>query len=181
MNLYIMRHGRTIWNERKITQGRIHNRLSAIGIKTSEECAKALKEVNFDYIFCSPLLRAVQTANIINRYQNKKVIKDERITDIDQGYFTGKYFNQLSEKELKIKESKDKAYGMESFAELYVRVKNFYNFLKQNYLNKTILIITHSCVASFLELMIKYENYDENVFNITTLFENSEFKNFIVN
>ena len=33
MNLFVMRHGTTVWNEKGITQGRTNNRLSKSGIE----------------------------------------------------------------------------------------------------------------------------------------------------
>lgn len=180
MRLFIARHGKTVWNEKKRTQGRVYNRLSNQGKIFSNEVAQKLKDIEFDYIFSSPLLRAVQTANIINKYHNKKIIKDERLTDIDQGVFTGRYFESLTDEELKIKKSKDKNYGMESHKEMYDRVKSFFDFLKLNYPDSTILVVTHSGNASFLEMLTSCSEYDPNVFNRTDLFQNSEVKEFLV-
>lgn len=47
------------------------------------------KDTKFDIIFCSPLMRTIQTANIINKFHNVKIVKDERLIEIDQGIFTG--------------------------------------------------------------------------------------------
>lgn len=180
MRLFIVRHGRTVWNEKKRTQGRVHNRLSSFGVAFSKEVAEKLKDIEFDYIFSSPLLRAVQTANIINKFHNNKVVKDERLTDIDQGVFTGRYFESLSEEELAIKKSKDKNYGMESLKEMYDRTSDFYNYIKNHYSDSTILVVTHSGNASFLEMLTSCSEYDPNVFNRTDLFQNSEVKEFLV-
>ena len=178
MKLFIVRHGQTVWNKQKRTQGRVHNRLSKEGIISSQKTAEKLKNIKIDYIFSSPLMRSIQTANLINKYHNKKIIKDEHLTDIDQGYFTGRFFESLTKEELQIKKRKDKSYGMESLHEMYIRVNDFLNFLKQNYYNSTILVVTHSGVASFLELCIKYTNFNPEIFSRTDLFKNSEVKKF---
>lgn len=178
MKLFIVRHGQTVWNKQKRTQGRVNNRLSKEGIIFSEELSQKLKDTRFDYIFSSPLLRSVQTANLLNKYHNKKIIKDIRLTDIDQGYFTGKFFESLTSEELEIKKRREKTFGMESLHEMYIRVNDFLNFLKQNYSNSTILVVTHSGVASFLELCIKNTNFNPAIFNRTDLFKNSEVKYF---
>ena len=90
MNIYLMRHGTTVWNEKGITQGRVNNRLSQSGKAIAEQRALELQNVEFDVIFASPLMRTMQTANIINKYHNVKVVKDERLIEIHQGIFTGK-------------------------------------------------------------------------------------------
>ena len=169
---------KTVWNRQKKTQGRVNNRLCDIGIEQSSEAAINLKNICFDYIFCSPLLRAVQTANIINKYHNLKIIRDERLTDIDQGYFTGKYFNKLTQEELKIKKRRDKNYGMENLKEAFKRVKNFYNYLIKNYSNKTILIVTHSGVAKFIEYILNNNKFIKKEFNKLIPYCNCEIRVF---
>ena len=181
MKLIITRHGQTVWNKHKRTQGRVHNRLSKEGIISVQNIAEKLKNVKIDYIFSSPLLRAVQTANLINKNHNKKIIKDQRLTDIDQGSFTGRYFDTLTSEELIIKNNRDKKYGMESLWELYDRVNDFLSFLKQNYPSSTILIVTHSGVASFIELSTKHAEFDPEIFARTDLFQNAEFKEIMIN
>ncbi|MBQ7308499.1 MAG: histidine phosphatase family protein [Clostridia bacterium] len=180
MELLIVRHGKTVWNEQKRTQGRVHNRLCKEGILFSQKTAEELKNVKIDYIFSSPLLRSVQTANIINKYHNKKIIKDERLTDIDQGVFTGRYFESLTQQELQIKLSKDKNYGMESLQEMFIRVNDFFEFLKKNYLNSTILIVTHSGVARMVELSARYGNFSSENFDKTDTFQNAEIRKIVI-
>lgn len=62
--LYIMRHGRTDWNERNKLQGRTDIPLNAAGRKMAEEAAAVYKNVPLDVCYCSPLARARQTAEI---------------------------------------------------------------------------------------------------------------------
>ena len=180
MKLLIDRHGKTVWNEQKRTQGRVHNRLCKDGILSSQETAEKLKNIKIDYIFSSPLLRSVQTANIINKYHNKKIIKDERLTDIDQGVFTGRFFESLTNEELQIKQTKNKDYGMESLQEMYVRIKDFFEFLKKHYYNYTILIVTHSGVARMVELSAKFDSFSNENFNKTMAFQNSEIREIVI-
>ena len=91
MEVYLMRHGLTVSNERKITQGLTKGRLSKTGKIQTLEQAEKYKYINFDVIFSSPLVRAIQTSNIMNRFHNVKIIKQELLTGIDQGIFTNRY------------------------------------------------------------------------------------------
>ena len=86
MKIYLMRHGQTVWNKIGIIQGYSRNRLSAEGKNQVEIKAQKYKDVNFDFIISSPLCRTIQTSNIMNKYHNVKVIKDERIVEIGQEY-----------------------------------------------------------------------------------------------
>ena len=57
-NLYIIRHGKTLWNEMHKLQGQVDIPLSEVGIKLAEEAAVRYKDVHFDICYCSPLKRA---------------------------------------------------------------------------------------------------------------------------
>ncbi len=179
MNLYVMRHGTTIWNEKGKTQGQVNNRLSKDGVEQALKTALEGSGIELDCIFTSPLLRAVQTANIVNKYHNVKVIKDQRITDIDQGYFTGKYFNLLTDIEKERKKNRDSKYGMESLESLYKRIKNFYEHINDKYKSLNILVVSHSGVIAMLEYVIKNNKFNEFDYSKISLLKNAEIKKII--
>lgn len=178
MKIYIMRHGKTVWNEKGITQGRSQNRLSATGVKTTEIVAKQNKNTKFDVIICSPLMRAVQTANIINKYHNVKVIKNENLTEIGQGIFTGRHSNSCTEKEKLLKSERSRLAGMESYKQCYNRVKQFVNELENMNYN-SVLVVTHKCPAIYLEMALNGRPYVEIDFKqdrYVNSFDNSQIK-----
>lgn len=98
MKVYIMRHGQTVWNAKGIIQGRRQGRLSKKGISQVEEQAKKFQNVNFDLIFTSPLMRTVQTTNIINKFHSCKVIRDDRLLEVDKGIWQDKEKNACLQK-----------------------------------------------------------------------------------
>ena len=63
MKLYIVRHGETKYNEKKIIQGHLDIPLSDEGIRQAKKLAKRLEVINFDCIYTSDLKRAKQTAS----------------------------------------------------------------------------------------------------------------------
>ena len=75
MKIYVLRHGTTFWNEEGRTQGRRQNKLSENGKKLAELTAEKLKDKQIDIVYASPLMRTMQTANIVNKYHNAKIIK----------------------------------------------------------------------------------------------------------
>ena len=175
MNLYVMRHGTTIWNERKITQGRSNNRLSSAGIEQTKQTAEKYKDIKFDVVYCSPLMRTVQTANLMNKFHKVKVIKDERLIEIDQGIFTGRYFLKLTEEERALKASRAKSAKMESVEEVCQRTIRFLEELKKNCNSENILVVTHNVNASCIENFILNKKAEiENV----KCFKNAEVKRF---
>lgn len=178
MNIYVMRHGTTVWNEKGITQGRTNNRLSKRGIALTKEVAEKYKDVEFDVIYCSPLMRTVQTANIMNKFHNVKVLKDERIIEIDQGIFTGRSKYSLTEKEKNLKFYRDISCNMESYQSAYNRAKDFLIYIKNNCMFNNVLIITHNCNATFLENLLLDVKVNFNNDNHLRNFKNAEIKKF---
>lgn len=83
MNLYLIRHGRQ--NSRLCN---VDVELSEIGRRQAELLKERLKNYKLDVIYSSHLLRAVQTAEIINDRKLPHFIKKE-LQEIDFGELTG--------------------------------------------------------------------------------------------
>lgn len=97
MRLYIIRHGETEWNKELRLQGRSDIKLNEYGIELAEITSEALKDLSFDVIYSSPLIRAYQTADIIRRDRKVDIIKDERLIEMSFGDFEGMKTKDLPE------------------------------------------------------------------------------------
>ena len=180
MKIYVMRHGTTVWNEKGITQGRTNNRLSKAGKLLTEEVANKYKNAKFDVIISSPLMRTVQTANIMNKFHNVTIIKDDRLIEIDQGIFSGRGKNSLTQEEEKLKSARSSSCGMESYQECYKRVEEFITDIKQKYSKETILLITHNVNASFITDILENVEVDfENAQHLRN-YKNAQVKKYIL-
>lgn len=62
---YIVRHGQTEWNAKKIIQGHTDTPLTAEGIKQAQSLGRKLKRIHFAGVFSSDLVRAKRTAELI--------------------------------------------------------------------------------------------------------------------
>lgn len=154
MKLYIMRHGTTVWNEKEIIQGFSKNRLSKSGKLLVEKQAVKHKNTNFDLIIASPMMRTMQTANIMNKFHGIKIVKDDRLREIDQGVFTGRKMSSLTDEEKPHQLKKNPKYGMENYESVLKRVVSFYEYLKTLTSYKNVLVVTHNTPASYLESLI---------------------------
>ncbi len=128
--LYIMRHGRTDWNEKHKMQGRTDIPLNDYGREMARKAAEEYKNIHFDVCFCSPLCRAVETAEIMLENRNIPIIKDERIVEMCFGIYEG-LENSFSIPDCPINvlfrnpaEYKG-AEGAETFEELFARTGDF--------------------------------------------------------
>ena len=61
MKLYIIRHGETSWNKQKKLQGQRDIMLNDAGIRLAELTGEGMKDIDFDLVISSPLIRAKQT------------------------------------------------------------------------------------------------------------------------
>lgn len=177
ITVYVMRHGCTVWNEKGITQGKTENLLSQKGKIETLGVAEEYKNVKIDAIFCSPRRRAVQTVNIFNKYHNAKVIKDERLSEINQGIFTGRVWDKLSEEEKQLKAKRLPEYGMESYKSVYERTLKFANSIKQSKF-QNILVVTHSINANMLSEILEGKKIDLSNMEYNGRFDNVEVREF---
>ena len=88
-SLYIMRHGKTDWNEKHKIQGRTDIPLNDEGRKMAAAAAEEYKDIHFDICFCSPLIRAKETAQIFLSARNIPIIYDDRIMEMCFGTYEG--------------------------------------------------------------------------------------------
>jgi len=83
--LILARHGETAWNVEKIYRGRSDVALDEVGTKQAELLGKYVSNHRLEAIYSSPLKRALDTANIIARYQKIDVQIAEGLVDFDYG------------------------------------------------------------------------------------------------
>ncbi len=160
--IYLIRHGLTESNKKKIYAGCSEEGLCQEGISTLLEIGSKLRKVKIEKIISSPIRRAIQTVEIINTFLNKKVEIEKNLKEMKMGPWEGLSEQEVGEKfpnEWKIwnsKPSKLKLEGRETLKELQLRalkpIKNTSNF--SNYTR--ILAITH--VALIRVLIIYYNN-----------------------
>ena len=82
MEIYILRHGQTVWNKSRLLQGSRDIELCEDGRSVARERRDQLKDVDFDVIYSSPLKRAYETACIIRGDRDIPIIKDDRLREI---------------------------------------------------------------------------------------------------
>lgn len=177
MKVLIMRHGKTCWNEKRIMQGWSKNRLSKTGVAVTKEQAEVFANEKIDVIFCSPLVRTVQTANLMNAPHKVKIIKDDRLMEVDQGIFTGRKKSSLTEEEIILKANRSAECGMESKESLWSRTEDFLNYLK-TLTYQSVLVVTHDYNSTMLEAMILGKKIEFSDDAQCKNFKNAEVKTF---
>lgn len=161
--LYIMRHGKTDWNEKHKLQGRTDISLNEEGKMMARNAAKEYVDVHFDVCYCSPLVRALETAQLLLEGRDVPIITDERLMEMCFGVFEGTE-NCFSENEspIKVLFTNPEQYitpveGGESFDELYTRTGEFLREVVEPLLKeeKDVLIVGHGAMNSSIVCQVK--------------------------
>lgn len=96
MELFIVRHGETLWNKDRRLQGSTDISLSDKGRELAVKTGQALRDVTIDRIYSSPLSRAYETACLIRGERNIEIVTDERLKEICFGDLEGQVMDELS-------------------------------------------------------------------------------------
>lgn len=144
MKLYLVRHGEVPHNVLRIF-AESDDDLTELGINQAEELREKIKDIEYDLIICSPLLRTTHTANIIN-VNNSKIVYDNRLEERKCGNLSGKSFNKEERKEYWNYNSNNMYGTEEEIKKFFERVYDFIDDLKnEDY--KNVLIVSHSGVT----------------------------------
>ncbi len=95
MEIYIVRHGETIWNKEKRLQGTTDIELGEKGIDLAKKSGEGLRDTKIDVIYSSPLKRAYETARLFRGNKNIEIITDDRIRELNFGVSEGKRYEDL--------------------------------------------------------------------------------------
>ena len=131
--IYIVRHGQTDWNLNGRYGGRIDVPLNECGIKQAKQIREELKNISFDVVFSSPLIRAYTTAQIVC---DNDIIKDDRIIERNNGDLEGRLKSEITD-------------NIENIIDFRNRINNFFDDITTNYKNKNILVVTHAGVGIY--------------------------------
>ncbi len=155
MKVYLVRHGKTKYNEEGRVQGTLPVHLSKIGEMQCYELREKLKNINFDTCLCSPIFRAVQTAMIL--VGDKVVIeKDDTLREREIKCLEG-----ITKEEIKkLSQKNEKVQDIEGNDKVFDRCKKFAYKLKEKYQNENILIVSHGIVIACLHYILNDYNLD---------------------
>lgn len=131
-------HGTTTDNIEHKSTGWLPGELSQKGIDQSILLKEQININNFDVVFCSDLKRAIDSANYTFG-ENKKIIEDNRLRECNYGDYNGLDSTKVIYED-HINESFPNG---ENMLDVEKRIREFCDFLLQNYDGKHIAIVAH--------------------------------------
>jgi broad specificity phosphatase PhoE len=180
LEILIIRHGETAWNTAEIFRGRVPVELSELGLQQAEKLSSYLSPKKIKAVYCSPLQRALQTAEAVARRQQVTAQPLDDLTDLDFGQWEG-----VSVQEVKIKyaeiyrlwlERPDLAQvpGGESLQEARKRSLSAMDKIITENKEGSVAIITHRVITKVLACALlgldesHFWNIDQDTCGVTT-------------
>ncbi len=144
--IYLVRHGQTAMNRKKLLQGRSDIPLNEEGRKEALLTGERLKKAGivFDRVYSSPLVRAAETAELIT---DAPLFRDMRLIEMDYGPYEGMdltrplpevmtFFSDFARNPA--------PEGMEPLEDVVRRLGFFLEDIREEAGEKTILVSTHA-------------------------------------
>ncbi|MET3696204.1 uncharacterized phosphatase [Bacillus oleivorans] len=140
----LVRHGETDWNAVRRIQGREDIPLNDKGKKQAEECGHYLKDFYFDVIISSPMVRARQTADLINNQVGlPAIIEMADFMERDYGLVSGMTIEEKKKKFLNQEHP-----SVESWEALSQRVMKGIDTIHEIYKGQSVLLVVHGGVIN---------------------------------
>lgn len=176
----IVRHGETAWNKADIFRGRVQIGLSEDGLKQADKLAEYLSKKKINAVYCSPLQRALQTAQSVAGRQQLPAFPVEGLTDLDFGKWEGVPRQEVKTKYPEIfqlwLERPDLAIipEGESLQEARGRSMNSLNKIIAENKDGTVAVVTHRVITKVLECALlglddsHFWNIEQDTCGVTT-------------
>lgn len=167
--LYIIRHGKTDWNAVFKLQGSTDIPLNEEGREMAIAARESIKDIKLDICYCSPLIRARETAELMLANRPIDIFPDSRLREMSFGEYEGYEKVVENTPHLPIAKFflKPEDYvadrGAESLDELFKRTGDFLDTVLRPELAKgrNILVVGHGAMNCSLICQIKGYGYKD--------------------
>jgi len=157
--LILIRHGETLWNTQLRMQGSLDSDLTSKGESQINALGEWMKDVSFDYLYCSDTMRARKTAEAISKFSGHKLNLDKRLREKNLGIFEGLTSEEARErypetfKNFKTAGVNFEIDQGESTQQLLDRSQQAIEEIRHRHPNKVVVVVTHGGV---IRVLMKY-------------------------
>ncbi|MDP6095457.1 MAG: histidine phosphatase family protein [Gammaproteobacteria bacterium] len=161
MELHLIRHGQTDWNEERRVQGQSESRLTELGKQQARELGEKIKQVDYGKVYCSSSLRTRQTADQAFNETGIAIEYLDSLREIHLGPWEGKLY-------VEVEKSDPESYqhfwqtphlfnvsGAETFADLQNRALRAVDHITADGNQDRVAIVSHGALIK--SLLCHYE------------------------
>lgn len=146
-DLYLIRHGTTVWNQEKRLQGHNDIALHESGLKQAEDLAAYFVSRNqtFSHVYASNLQRASKTAEIISSQLNVPMSLSSDLRERHLGEWGGRTIEDIQENYPDWMEIRNKGgvFGIEGTNDLAIRMMKRIEQIAQSHLGEAVAVVSH--------------------------------------
>lgn len=97
MELHLIRHGETNWNEERRVQGQSESQLTQLGVQQAKALGKRIAHIQFDAIYCSSSVRTRQTAGHL--FADTAIVYLDNLREIYLAHWEGHLYDDIAGRE----------------------------------------------------------------------------------
>ena len=161
MKLYLVRHGETELNVKKVYYGSTDCELTEKGKEQAVSLKTAFASVPLDLVLGSPLKRAKTTVDLILGEKEVPRLEDDRLKELDFGGWEGKSYTELQGDPLYeqwCREWKTTCPPRgECFLDLAHRVRSFYGDLLKREEERVLIVAHHAVLQQLMACLLEAE------------------------
>jgi len=165
--LYLIRHGETEWNVKKLLQGHTDIPLNKKGEIQARQLARKFAQTHFDAVFSSDLIRAKRTAEIISLEKKLAVKTTKALRERYFSEFEGKSYTKYNQEIVNLLKSyrlaainKKNIKGLETDGAMMGRLLPFLREVAVGYLGKTVLLLSHGGIMRSFLIHLGFASYE---------------------
>lgn len=165
--IFIVRHGQDEDNANGVLNGRRDTPLTELGRNQAKTVAAKLNDHHIDVIYCSPLKRARQTAEIIARELGiQTVVPHQDLIEREFGIMTGKLVSDIPKICKRIFAGDRVNYfleeeGAEDFPTLIARGQTVLQDIQSKHSNANVVIVTHGDIGKMIRAVYHGWTWEE--------------------
>ena len=177
-DIYLVRHGQNEDNLEGILNGHRDRPLTDLGRRQAKEVAQKLKDIDIRVIYSSPLIRAHETATIINEQFGLTVNIEPDLIERKFGLLTGRpvaSILDLPDEQVLRTEGVNyflQAEGAEDFPSLYDRAVRLLTRVQRAHPSEHVLLVAHGDIGKMIRAA--YHGWDWKTGLLTPYFDNTE-------
>lgn len=186
--IYLVRHGCTVSNQRGVYAGSSKEGLTEKGAAHADALGRKMAKWGIESIYTSPVGRAVQTAEILNKHIGAELTVEPDLDEMKLGPWEGLSENVVAQRypnELRMWQSQPSKLRLrerETLEDIQSRAVNAINKISEHHFCTTSLAVTHVAVIRCLIMHFRKLDLDTykkiNIPNLCThqlLFQNGLF------
>lgn len=168
LTFYLVRHGRTLWNEQGLLQGFGNSALTELGIQGAKQSGVALQHIPFVAAYSSCLQRTIDTAQYILGERDVPLFQHKGLNEQYFGSWEGlpvEKLRSLDEFNQMLKDAanyKAQSNGGETFEQLAKRAMKALQDIIQVHEQGNILIVSHGHTLRLLLALLAGTGWQEH-------------------